>query len=659
MSYNDPVRLNIKGDRVVAGRYVKLARGLLLQLARETFEAGSAQAKRRIPLPNGVLIEIQLAGFEASIMIDVTHIKSDKIKIVEHFVVFPRTTDLPDGLAEEYPQLMLRPEEDGWRTLFFNTEVPGFDTFPGQKGTYRTNLGQLAFPDGVTHAGNIDWVNADGLRISWYGPPSRYFLMPHIQPRDQYGKFVFMLGQVLLDVAQYQIDAEVTFADEYVMGAALRGTSELIVVHSSLPLGTTPTTPVVDGNADISMPWPVGNNNITVRRYTLTTDPLEPGAMRLKVVVGSDQVIYSGTFANALAPWFFNESATAAVTVALPANIRAYVGEVDPEQPNTYLIKAPPPSPTQSVHTLDVNAGSVSSTSVTLAVGDSEATIACDFKGDELRQMTARRAPTDGVSTNVLNDVFFIRAGAFEQAMMQQHDLSPDPVYGGTVNRSVNRWLLHADLREDEVVIAHLSQRLRPAAPDDLDIYRAEIWRGGVMVATKELDPLRGMGYSWTTNLAFSFQWLDIVNDIALPPCFPLYVIYVLNFPSQSLYWRGRISGYTFRAYPTASIFGAAWIRTAPSSSPAISIPGLGTDIEFDGTQLDTDDQLIPLGCATYGEHTIYSGFGFGILPIGSALNMTAGPGIPTLPELTGVSGPKERYHPIWLLGTLPTTETP
>lgn len=655
MSYNDPVRLTLTGDRVVASRYIRLARGLLLRLARETFEAGSAQASRHIPFPNGLTIDIKLAGLEAWITIDVTKLKPELTpKIDEHFVVFPRTTDLPNGIDAETPQLMLRPEDDGWRTLFFDTDIAGYDSFEGAKGTYRTNVGQLAFPDGVIHSGNIDWVSNEGLRLSWYGPTTRYFYDAHTQPRSQYGKYVFMLGQILLDVEQYQVDSDIVFEEEYVMGAALRGTDFLYVVHANLPVGDTPTA--TSTFADITMPWPVGAVQIAVRRYAVIVDTLEPGVMKLKVAPGSATTIYSGALQNALQPWFFNSSCTSAVNVALPDNVRAYRGAFD-SGAGIYTLNTPYPSESQAIHTLTVSNGSLASTNVGLPPGVQQATVACDFKGDTLKQLVVRRFNDDGL-TNVLHDVFALKLGDFDQALNQQHYLGIEPESGRPLTRSVNRWVMHMDLREEVYCIGHLSQLLRLNSFTTTEIYRLEIWRGGVLVATKALDPTRGQGFSWTANLTLSYQYLDIVLDRTLAPSFALCQIFVMNFPTQAVYWRGRVASYGYRMYPTTEMFGAIWAYTT-TTTPAVSLASLGTDIEFDGTQLDPQGQLTPLGVASHGPNTLYSGYGFGRLPLGSSLYLEAGPLIPTLPTLTGVSGPKERYHPIWLLGALPATETP
>lgn len=656
MSYNDPVRLTLKGDRVVASRFVRLARGLLLQLARETFEAGSAQAQRRIPLPNGVLIEIKLAGYEAWITIDVTKFNPEREpEIPEHFVVLARTVEQPGGIDALYPQQMLRPEDGGWRTLFYNTEIAGYEDFEGFKGTYRTNLGQLAFPDGVRHSGNIDWVSAEGLRLSWYGPTTRYFYDAHTQPRSQYGKFVFMLGQVLLDVEQYQIDSDTTFAEEYVMGAALRGLTTLYVVHAQLPVGDTPSD--TRTSADVTMPWPVGGVPIVIRRYSLRTDTLVEGAMKLKVNAGSADTIYSGTLQNALQPWFFNSSTTAAVSVGLPDNVRAYLGDFN-EGTGIYDRIPPDPSASQQIFTFNVAGGVVSTASVSLSSGDGEATVACDFKGNELKQMIVRRYSDDG-ATNVLNDVFALKLGSFDMPLIQQHYLGLDPETGRPLTRSVNRWVMHFDLREEVYCIVHLSQLLRLNSFTTTEIYRLEIWRGGTLVETKALDPTRGQGFSWTRNLTLSFQYLDVVRPLALAPSFALYQLYVLNFAAQAVYWRGRVASYGFRMYPTSEMFGSIWPASTGGTVSALTLASFGTDIEFDGNNVDLHGQYQPLTVASHGAHTLYSGYGFGLLPVGRALYAEAGPGIPTLPVLTGVSGTKERYHPIWLLGTLPATEAP
>jgi len=107
MSYTDPVRLYFKGDRVVAARYVKDGRRLLWQLARQTAESGVASARRIYKLTDDVTIEIILAGLQAAIVIDVRTGEEKRVQIVEHFVTYPRTEALPDGIDPKLPVTML------------------------------------------------------------------------------------------------------------------------------------------------------------------------------------------------------------------------------------------------------------------------------------------------------------------------------------------------------------------------------------------------------------------------------------------------------------------------------------------------------------------------------------------------------------------------
>lgn len=651
MAFHDPVRLSFEGDRVAAAKYIRPARALLHKLARET-SAHADQARRRFVLPDGAVIEIELAGLQTMVHIIVPEGGGGRVKVIEHFVIWARTEELPDGIDIEHPQQMLRYENSDFTTLFYDPGIDGYEDFPRTKGTYRTDREVVAFPDGVRHAGNVDWVNPEGVRISWYGPSTRYFLDAYVQPRSQYGTKVFMLGQELFDSDAYMAASDVAFPERWVMGAALSpDLRTLYVVHADLPVGTTltgqaparaietvspfPESPVFSGVCDVST---------VVASYALVRDRTVEDVMNFSVVPESRAVIASAVLPRALNPWFFNGSGTAAVSSGILLRQASLLGT----SMGTVL---EPPSPSNEMF-LFTN-GAIQTSHVSALPGGSAA-LAADFVGDQMIELTVRRWSERVQSSEVWTDnvAFGIGDTAWEVQSTRMTGA------GYAQQALVHRALVWADLRAGTAVFVALL--ISGTIPTNVSItMQLEVWHGPVLVKTVAMNYSAipaGTGLPrQIANATLDGIWfLNQVAQTAVAPSFYLYG-QLTRFTGiiSSVSFSGRIWTYWTTPFPQADMFGH-YSLTGPVAGPRNPI--LST-ANFSSTATDFDGKVRVLGAASYEGVTVFSGHDFGTRG-GAALHAVAAPeGAFELPQLSGVDGTKPRYHPIWLLGMLPSRE--
>lgn len=642
MAYNDPVRLELKGDRVAAARYVRLGRALLWKLARLTFPSGATQARRIVKLSNGVVIGLELMGAQASIVIEAPTGAGGTLKLDDVFVVYPRDASRPTGVTAEYPEMILAPadEEQQWITYFYDPDVPGYEAFARPKGTYRTDKGEIAFPDGIQHAGNIDWLSPEGFRVSWYGPSTRHWCDPWVQPRSQYGKHVFMLGQVLLDVEAYiaECEEQPAFAEQWILGAALKD-DWLYIIHADLPVGTTTTGTAPPATIFVEGPFPqTANVPVVLSRIRIADDVSEQQAMRLKPVADTREVLWSGTLARAFQPWFFNQSVSTAHSIAPPAQVHAVTQ-------NFNLVQGP--SATQPLYRLNIGADSAALQTTTLglpaAPSTAEAVVAADYVENQLREYTTFRRET-GVNPGA----WYIRADG------QEHLLYAETTVGPNVNffRIVMRRVLFADPRAATIVFARAdvtSNGSGGIAASDCDI---EIWRGGVLVKEIAVPTLDMLGSGLGQQLGVSSEWRNRLDDQPVAPMFPIYSIFmgvrassIVNF----IYFTGAHGLFGNMAYPQTEMFGSRAL-VGPFSSGSYN--PFQSEATFGSNIADLHGKYSVLGCATFEDRTVYSGYGYNTP---AALHFAD---LVPLPELTGVTGVNERYHPVWLLGALPRQAT-
>lgn len=645
MSYNDPVRLYLRGDRVEAAKYIRTARVLLWKLARHTANAGQASARSSHKLPGGVTIDLVLAGRQAAIVITAGVPERADVKIEEQFVVWARTEDLLPGIDADHPQQMLAFRDGEWRTLFYSPEIDGYEAFAGAKGTYRTEDNVDVFPDGVRHAGNVDWRSKDGIRVSWYGPSSRYWFDPYAQPRTQFGKFVFMLGHVLLDVDQYIIDSDPDspFAERWVMGAALDGLTHLLVVHADLPVFTTPPETVPPDTVVAYMPvsrvLTPYNTPLTLCRYEIARDTIVP--TKFSVTPQSREVIATFTLDTAFNPWFFNESATSAVSVLPPSNV-FLVGS------GTTVVQAPQES--SLVCTLSAS-GNLVSTLVSAAPQGS-AVIAADFKKNTLVEMVLQRSLGNGG-----DDRLTIVMNGRSWVLRENVQLS-----GRNIQDVTYSYLMYADLRQDVLLL--MERKFVVDFPASTTI-TPEYQRVGLYCGENSAFDESTFNISFASGLIRTLAnqgaavW-DVTQTLAGLPVAPQFFLYqiraVQEITGVFLRFQGAHGGYDYLPYRGEHYFAGYGLYNAFSSHPLTTIASQSNAVSPLDDQDDFDGRQSVLGCAGYEGVAMASTYA-SRAPLGGAVNLVLNLDAPAaLPTLTGVDGEKARYHPIWLLGALPRT---
>ncbi len=656
MSFNDPVRLSFEGDRAAAYRYIRPARALLLKLAREVSNAGSAHARRRYVLGDGAIIELTLAGLQTNVHIITPEAEGARVRVQEHFVVWPRAGDPPEGLDDEHPQLMIRADEDEFTTLFYSPDIEGYEDFEGNRGTYRTDRGEVVFPDGVRHAGNIDWRSNDGLRVSWYGPSSRYFVEPYVQPRAQYGTKVFMLGQVLFDSDEYMAQSDTTFPERWVMGAAVSpDLKTLYVVHADLPVGYTPGGTSDINTAEFGNPLPAGGLDpalpvpIVVCSYALVRDPTATSAMNFSVEPESREVLASRTLEGAYNPWFFNGSATLGLSVGIPNPMAA-----------VYMGDSVRGMPAASGPLYEFN-GAIVERTVSAPVGGS-GVMAVDFDGDTLRELVLHRRQIGDSQ-----DAWVFGLGSTEWVGRSFARRAP---HGWRSMEYEWRKLLWADLRSGAFVFFHTSglHNHPNVGGEDARADEVELWSGPVLLDTAPLvqnpDPDEHATLPWTlvistTGSAPPALFLEPALDAPYAPIFAMYALCAAAYnqgivTSRRTSYDGLHGGYLSLHRDPAEMFGyfSTFGMTARLAVASRSRPGSATNIP------DADGRRWTLGAAGYDGVVMYSGYDIFGSRNHDSFHMAGAVGQSiSLPELTGVEGDKARYHPIWLLGTLPSRE--
>lgn len=644
--YTDWSHTRVVGDPSAAAPYITQARKLLGEVIEQAAFAGLQTHQLRRTLEDGTqLIAEKHGDVPRMTIIPAQAAAAGRKPPLSNFVVWARDRALPDGIDPEHPQQIVSVGET-WRVYTFDEDTQGRRT-----GTYIAQ-----FPEGIRDAGNVDWRGPRGVRVSWYGPSTRYWLDPHVQPRRQYGTFVFALGQVVLDVDDYMAESQENFAERWVLGAALASQQELLVIHAALVDGVTDETPAPLDTSEISTPWPAGPVSIAVCRYLLALD--EHGFA--KAIAGSRTVLWTGELAGALNPWFFNERADAAVCVGLPEAVllRRHKGAttLDPD-----TIDGAPPSATNSVYTFartQANAGAVSTATVGL-VGTGAAVVAADFAGNELRQMTVRRRLAEDLDAQFVFECgewqFTARAAAFE---LKQIGGQARPTYSGHLGA-----LMFADLREQAYVTYRYDWYLVSGMPQ-LNTYREAVlvWHAGAVHADIEVvtgagsaqDPLdtgftRQLG--WVVGDRPAPRYDTVYADIALSPLFAIYG-HITQYQLEPRWdWTGAHGLYAFRAYPANHWWGAAKIRT--STVNQVARIGDASDADFESSRADFRGMFSALGCATEQGVTLLSCYGFE-LDTGRSIHFATGG---ALPSLTGVQDQQPRFHPIWLLGR-PINET-
>lgn len=316
----DWAHIHVVGDRGVAAQHVPFARKLLGFVKQEAARNGLGVNKAVRQLADGTTVTAEIHGAIPRITIATTGKPAKKpVEQKERFVVRPRTA-AGETVDDEFPEVVLIPEGEDWRSLFYR-RGPAFAAVDAPKGTYRTLQGREVFPDGVRRAGNCDFRSKEGMRVSWHGPSSRYWFDGWRLPSKQYGRKVFMLGQVLLDIDAWCDEFDVDFPQRLVMGAAIDVADRaLYVMQANIPDPPVGTKgPFGIDHFECTPPAPVGDTSLRLVRYDLTTRDnagaawLTPG--------GTAQTLWEGELHNANSPWYFSPDCNHAWSPATPDDV--------------------------------------------------------------------------------------------------------------------------------------------------------------------------------------------------------------------------------------------------------------------------------------------------------------------------------------------------
>lgn len=589
----------------------------------------------------------------------------------EAFVVWARDTDFPDGIDEDHPQQILRPS---WQTFFFDTGVEGYDDFDRKKGTYRfSSEGVELFPDGVRHAGNVDWTDAKGVRLSWYGPSTRYWYDPFVQMVAQYGRKVFLLGQVVLDTDQYiddsddEPDAEEAFDERYVLGAGMRDGWLYVVQVQAQNLSVPPPDPVtVTPPGSPYYIFSVGYTpfgvDTVICRYRL--GPRLDTSPGFRVVSKSREVLWSGSIERGVSPWFFNPDCTEAITF-IPPEIQGYGSST--------FVPTFDSSTLQKVVTLDHDEEDSSitpdvvmtDTAVSLVAGGGEAPIAADYLRTGVKvEITIRRRnlglPDNAVGYLSQRFDIVVAGAAVELRSLERTPSSNN-------NYDTRRWVMWADAREGVLVCRRQDVHfLDPPGSEDpfvSDQIWLEVWLQGVRVIerTDGRTDVTADNNSFGTYLAYNTNVNDHQSDSLGSALAPLLPIYGWCWGHSALFVphiiAGAHAGFCYLPRQPAHVFGYTLIGRITSGGvdipSTVNIYDERVNAPPEAEKLDFDAMDIVLGAAAHEGIVVLSAYpkGEGLKP---ADHVVLSPPGTQLPELTGVVGDLQRYHPVWLLGQPP-----
>lgn len=648
MAYNQPVRFQYRGDKTVALRYVREARRLLFLFLEELTKTGARSGRRISKLPDGGSIELVVAHQQITATITTPLAKKAQVRSFDDFVVHPRDTAHPDGIDAEHPQLILRAPigREPWRTFFYDQNTPGYDDFTGPKGTYRRNPdGTELFPDGITSAGNIDWLGPNGERISWYGPDTRYWYDAFRQPRAQYGRFVFCLGQVLLDIDQYCIDTEDDWSARLVLGAGLRdledGTKWLYLITAALPDVSTPSVSVPPNGGYVSQCFPRYNVTLELRAIRLEEDLDTASAQKWKPSLTDHVLLWTAAPASACNPVVFNRDCTKAVFfIHTKSTIINYLDIY-----STKILPELPPSPESYRVDLTITEPLVvtDETTVISVLPHSSAPCAADFdaNNEEIAIRISREPQANSPSAVVL----YLGAARFP-VWYQDNALAP-----GYPFASFRRALLWCDAREGAAMFDTQVYAWTETTPyGDLTQRIFEVARGGVIVRSDiRVSAAR-------TSLGFLPRDRDIGGLEAIAEYNVAPFLYIWQQSIQTTFTNIRVillglsASSAIFPHDTPDVYGQ--YRANGSGAPQMSIP-IPSESAFFNNRADKHGHKVVASGAVKGETIMVGSYDpRAIVKFGGfteeSISFATGN---NLPNLTGVGGTFARYSPIWLLG--------
>lgn len=653
---HDWAHVHVEGDPDAAAPYLPFARKLLGFVKQEAGRNGLLTYSMTRKLEDGAVVAAEIRGGIPRMTIQPVRGagKRTPLPIQENFVCLPRNTDNPNGLDAEHPELMLRwSDKMGWRTLFFDAQVPAYASLQEPKGTYKAQGGRLGFPEGVRHAGNVDWRARDGVRVSWYGPSARYWYDGWRQPSAQYGRFVFMLGQVLLDVDDYCTASGVDLPNRLVVGAAIDTLRRKLYVMQATMADQPNEVPAASATFAVTPPSPTGPIPLTLYRYDLALRDI-PDAMAYRVIPGSHLELWTGSLNEACNPWFFDQSITRAVSYSVPVKTSVYVTASGPTAEDITAYEPVSPSSLRFDLTIEGDTAAVASSVVSLPAGQGRAPIASDFVDDEEKVVWMRRMTLEGDP----------------RALAMQVDDILVPLYFHTDVGGLRKdYYFSADVywcdaRERAVCATGSIERMHDwTVPDSWPAYGAyfaaiELFVvDGVTVANAIISEADAASNSYQHRPKYAFY------GGALYPSAPnawRYLIQSGNVTKTTVAvglfgFSGQIS---FTTVPKDEIFGGAAGKELSSGTRLFS-DQLGLDPPPPD---DKHGKRWLFGAAAHGGRALYSFLTTVFLNNDPSKTSTLHIAHLTdgdLAERTTIGGDDATYTPVWLLGTVPARLTP
>ena len=673
--YEDWHHTRFEGDVDAAKALLPLARKVLGFTVQQAAFNGMQTYKHVVPLPGGGEIVGEVNGGIPRVTVFVPPPQPGREPVFppEDFVVWSRSGAYPIGLDPEHPQQILKPPggngDDGagpWTTYWFNAGITGYDAFTGRKSTY-----QPLFTKGLRRAGNLDWRGSKRQRIQWYGPSTRYWIEPYVQMWAQYGTAVFMAGQVVLDTPQYIADSapKPGFEEQYVLGAGIRGMWLYVVQCQAHHIVDPVPNPGTDYGPGLylvnSLCYSVFDVDTVVCRYRLIPHP--DGSPGYRVSSGSREVLWSGAITRGVAPYFFNPDCTEAMSF-LPPEVLAYGG--------------PWPAPEASgiIRVLRIAFDEDDEPTVTwdnetasIPGGAGQAPIAGDYLEDGSRvYVEVRRRDVGGSGLGNLRQRFDILCGGAEVEIRDLYRITT-PVRTNEY-WDTRRWLMWADAREGVLVTRRQETFFLASSGGDTSVQSLQIWLEVWVKGERVVNRTDGQTTTDEGNNSFGIWPVysnnnngGLDNNLANPIA-PLMPIYAFNY--QMVAWDFYIStmispahaGYCYFPRQPGVCFG--YVLYGRVVSGGVDVPAIhrivvdAVNAPPGAEKLDEDGKDSVLGAAASEGVVLLSAYpkAAGFQPADHVVIPEDGP---QLPDLTGVPGPLERYHPIWLLGRPPPAITP
>lgn len=678
------------GPTDAVARWVPVARKVLGGAVREAMRNGLMTYKVVKDIDGGADGPVRLIGEVVAgqprftVMVNPPRVEVERTPILDDFVIWARNFEQPDGIDAEYPQQILRYHNGQWRTFFFDEDTAGFEAFTGSKGRYAP-----MFPDGVRHNGNVDWRGKDRERLSWYGPSLRYWYDPWRAADAQYGPFVFLLGQVLLDINAYCDENDVDFPERMVLGACFRD-NDLFVIQANIPalpdVGSTFPPAARPWDSYLTIPWPDNAIPLRLVSYGITVDPSEPDPSKFRITPGSHNTVWTGSGAGYLNPWFFDQAGDQAVSMSMP--IQPIVHLYVPNEPDDQGFITPdkfqfdPYSASHDALTLTINesgtgaALTTSTQSLPIAGNAShEAMIASDFDHDGRR-------------------VDLMLGYEAVRPFLQLAPPNFDPGYWGAPNLDHASYFMRLGTRRLPVrTLSAPGAWSQPAVCTDFTRFIGlDIRTGSFVAERRELYPEwnfaaffqvfdRGLvqhaeqvsAYHWTGGDAPSLMWQHWVYQANANEGKPLAIS-----PLMLLFGACIMGGYNDTHggyYDDIGMSPPNWYRVSPSERFGIAVfygsggapaattlrADVGASSTYYNAPADFDGFTSINGLGAEDGVVLFSGVGIrlatNVVPSNPPTtsftvdHYATGSGLATL---SGVGGAQNRYHPISVLGRLP-----